>query len=63
MDKIAEAVVKWQADEDELLNAIQMSRQQEKTFMENRASSLSDRISRFFDKDKKDDNAESYTGF
>jgi small-conductance mechanosensitive channel/CRP-like cAMP-binding protein len=63
MNKIAEAVVKWQADEDELLNAIQMSRQQEKTFMQNRASSLSNRISRFFDKDKKDDNAESYTGF
>jgi CRP-like cAMP-binding protein len=63
MNKIAEAVVKWQADEEDALSAIQMSRQQEQTFLKHRASSLSDRISRFFDKDKKDDNAETYTGF
>ena len=63
MDKIAEAVVKWQADEDDALSAIKMNRDQEKTFMKKRASSLSDRIGRFFDKDKKGDSAETYTEF
>lgn len=63
MDNIAEAVVKWQADEDDALSTIKMNRAQENTFMKKRASSLSDRISKFFDKDKKDDDAESYTEF
>ena len=63
MDNIAKAVVQWQADEDDAVSTIQMNRAQENTFMKKRASSLSDRIGRFFDKDKKDDSAETYTEF
>jgi small-conductance mechanosensitive channel/CRP-like cAMP-binding protein len=64
MDNIAEAVTKWQAEEDDALQAIKMSREQEESLLNKRASSLSKRISRFFDRDSKDeDSGEGYTGF
>ena len=64
MDNIAEAVTKWQAEEDDALQANQMSRKQEQQLLDKRASSLSIRISRFFDRDGKDDDSgEGYTDF
>ncbi|MFT5571793.1 MAG: small-conductance mechanosensitive channel/CRP-like cAMP-binding protein [Cryomorphaceae bacterium] len=65
MDNIAEAVTKWQAEEDDALQAIQMSRKQEQQLLDKRASSLSKRISRFFDRDgiDEDDSGERYTEF
>jgi small-conductance mechanosensitive channel/CRP-like cAMP-binding protein len=63
MDNLAEAVVKWQAEETDALNAIQLSREQEQNLMDKRASSLSQRITKFFDKDKDDSGNEGYTEF
>lgn len=63
MDNIAESVTKWQAEEDDALQAIQMSRKQEQQLLNKRASSLSKRIARFFDLDNQDDGGDSYTEF
>lgn len=63
MDNIAEAVVRWQAEETDALNAIQMSRLQEEKMIDKNASSLSKRIARFFDRDKKGENGEGYTNY
>jgi len=63
MDKLAEDIAKWQAEEADALNAIQLSREQEKQILHKNASSLYERISRFFDLDKKDDSNDGYTGF
>ena len=65
MDNIAEAVARWQTEETDALNAIQMSRQQEEKMIDKNASSLYKRISRFFNNDKKDDSGdgEGYTNY
>ena len=63
MDKLAEDIAKWQAEEADALNAIQLSREQEKQILHKNASSLYKRISRFFDLDKEDDSNDGYTGF
>lgn len=64
MDKIAQSVIRWQAEEDSALQAIAMSRQQEEQLFNKRASSLSARIFRFFDRDSGDeDNTETYNEY
>ncbi len=57
MKNIAEAVSKWQVEEDEALNAIQMSRKQEKLILEKQTSSLTQRITRFFNTDQSEKEA------
>ncbi len=52
MDNIAQSVTRWQAEEDDVLNQIKLSRQQEQRLLNKRAISLSNRIVRFFDRDK-----------
>lgn len=59
MANIAEAVTKWQVEEDEALNAIQMSRKQEELLLEKQTSSLTRRITRFFNSDQSEKEAES----
>ena len=59
MNNVAEAVTKWQVEEDEALNAIQMSRQQEKQLLAKQTSSLTKRITRFFNTDQSEKEAES----
>lgn len=63
MDRLAADITKWQAEEDDALSAIQLSAEQEEQMLEKNASSLRNRISRFFDHDKKDDSNDGYTGF
>lgn len=63
MDNIAEAVTRWQAEEDKALQAIEMSQEQEQLLLERRASSLSKRIARFFDVGIKNDVGEGHTEF
>ena len=50
MTNIAESVTRWQAEEEDVLNQIKLSRQQEQTLLNKRAISLSNRIVRFFDR-------------
>ena len=52
MTNIAESVTRWQAEEEDVLNQIKLSRQQEQTLLNKRAISLSNRIVRFFDRGK-----------
>ena len=52
MEHIAQSVTKWRAEEEDVLNQIKLSRQQEKQLLEKRANSLSDRIVRFFHRGK-----------
>ncbi|MBX2849097.1 MAG: mechanosensitive ion channel [Acidiferrobacterales bacterium] len=52
MNNIAEAIAKWQVEEDEALNALEMSRKQEAKLLEKQTSSLSKRIARFFNTDQ-----------
>lgn len=59
MENIAEAIAKWQVEEDEALNAIQMSRKQEEQLLEKQTSSLSKRIVRFFNNDQSEREAEN----
>lgn len=63
MDNIAEAVTRWQAEENDALKAIQLSRQQEEQLLNKRASSLSKRIARFFDLDNRGRGGDSFTEF
>lgn len=63
MDDLAEAVAKWQVEENDALTAIRQSRQQEGPMLDNHASSLATRISRFFDRGKGDRGNENYTEF
>jgi len=64
MDSIAEAVTKWQAEEDDALTAIQLNRQQEQQMLDKRTSSLYKRISKFFDRDSNvEDGNDGYTEF
>ena len=66
MDAIAASVARWQAEEDDAINAIAMNRQQEKRFIQQRTDRLSNRIARFFQREIKqdDDNSgEEYTNY
>ena len=67
MDNIAAAVAQWQADEDQAFQAMDLSQKQEKNLLDKRASSLYNRIARFFDGTKvgsiDDDNTDSYTDY
>ncbi len=64
MRNIAEAVTRWQAEEEDVLNQIKLSRQQEQTLLDKRALSLSNRIVRFFDRDKGDNKpSDSYSEY
>ena len=57
MDNIAESVTKWRAEEEDVLNQIKLSRQQEQSLLEKRANSLSNRIVRFFDRGRPNESA------
>jgi len=59
MQHIAEAVTKWQVEEDEALNAIEMSRKQEQQLLKKQTSSLTKRITRFFNNDQSEREAEN----
>lgn len=66
MDSIAASVARWQAEEDDAINAIEMNRQQERRFIQQRTDRLSNRIARFFQREvKQDDNSsgEEYTNY
>ncbi|MEO0368031.1 MAG: mechanosensitive ion channel family protein [Pseudomonadota bacterium] len=64
MENIAASVIKWQAEEEDVLNQIKLSRQQEKQLLAKRTDTLSARISRFFDRGKEDDeSSDSYTEY
>lgn len=65
MAHIAEAITQWQAEEEDVLNQIKLSRMQEKQILAKRATSLSNRIARFFDRRKAsdDDSGESFPDY
>lgn len=65
MEAIAASVARWQAEEDDAINAIAMNRQQEKRFIQQRTDRLSSRIAKFFQREvKQDDNSgEEYTNY
>ena len=65
MDSIAESVSRWQTEEDDALNAIAMSRQQENKLIQQKTNKLSSRITRFFQLESKEDNeiSEEYTDY
>ena len=63
MENIAKAVAKWQAEEDEALKALEISRRQEAQIIVKRANSLSQRIARFFDRSKSDETSIEYTDY
>jgi len=66
MDSIAASVARWQAEEDDAINAIEMNRQQERRFIQQRTDRLSDRIARFFQREVKQDegaSGEEYTNY
>ena len=51
MDAIAGNVARWQAEEDQAIQAIEMSKHQEKQYIRQRKNRLSDRISSFFQRE------------
>ncbi len=64
MEAIAGSVARWQAEEDDAINAIAMNRQQEKRFIQQRTDRLSNRIARFFQREvKQEDGGEEYTNY
>jgi CRP-like cAMP-binding protein len=66
MEAIASSVARWQAEEDDALNAIAMNRQQEKRFIQQRTDRLSNRIAKFFQREIKQDESnsgEEYTNY
>jgi len=64
MEEIAASVARWQAEEDDAINAIAMNRQQEKRFIQQRTDRLSNRIARFFQREvKQDESGEEYTNY
>lgn len=63
MDIIAAAVANWQAEEADALKAIQHNRQQVQSIVDKKASSLSERIARFFNKEKEQQSGDGFTEF
>lgn len=64
MDNMAAAVAQWQAEEDDAFKAMDLSRQQEQSYLDKQASTLYKRISRFFHVGTtEDDSSDSYTDF
>ena len=66
MDSIAASVARWQAEEDDAINAIKMNRQQERQFIQQRTDRLSNRIARFFQREVKQGDSsggEEYTNY
>jgi len=66
MEAIAASVARWQAEEDDAINAIAMSRQQEKQFIKQHTDRLSNRIAKFFQREVKQEESnggEEYTNF
>ncbi|MFQ3243649.1 MAG: small-conductance mechanosensitive channel/CRP-like cAMP-binding protein [Arenicella sp.] len=64
MEAIAKSVARWQAEEDDAINAIEMNRQQEKLFIQQRTNRLSNRIAGFFKREvKPEDTGEEYTNY
>ena len=64
MQAIASSVARWQAEEDDAINVIEMNRQQEKLFIQQSTSRLSNRIAKFFQREvNQDDGGEEYTNY
>ena len=63
MKNIAESITQWQAEEDEAIKALAMSRQQESGYIKKRTNFLVNRISRFFHKSKEDESSLDYTDY
>jgi len=64
MEAIAESVARWQAEEEDAINEIEMNRQQEKLFIQQRTTRLSNRIAGFFKREvKQEDSGEEYTNY
>ncbi|MGK0375012.1 MAG: small-conductance mechanosensitive channel/CRP-like cAMP-binding protein [Arenicella sp.] len=64
MEAIAASVARWQAEEEDAINEIEMNRQQEKLFIQQRTSRLSNRIASFFKREvKQGDGGEEYTNY
>lgn len=64
MENIARNVAKWQTEENEALNTIEMNRQQENAVIKKRAHSLSELITHFFDRrDDDDDRNKKYVNY
>ena len=63
MKNIAESIIQWQAEEDEAIKALAMSRQQESGYIKTRTNFLVNRISRFFHKSKEDESSLDYTDY
>ncbi len=66
MEAIAASVARWQAEEDDAINAIAMNRQQEKHFIQQTTNRLSNRIAGFFQREVKQDDSnsgEEYTNY
>ncbi len=55
MNSIAKSVTQWQAEEDEAINVLAMSRQQEARLIRDRSGFLADKINKFFKLSKADE--------
>lgn len=64
MEEIAANVARWQAEEEDAIKSIAMSRQQEKQFIQQRTNRLSRRIAGFFQRELSDENSgEEFTNY
>ena len=63
MESIAKNVAEWQVEEQEALSLIAMNRQQEVRMIKTRANSLSNRITKFFNRRKADESSSEYAEY